>query len=197
MLHRLLLAVALSLPLSLPINAGEIKPENRVPNVDVGIGLCWFCCLEMVGRENNLTHLHDMREWVTIDGRGRDTGASKEDMLYWLFKTNTPFSYNGDKANDWFLTEAVEKGHTPIVCIAIPLGYDKYRRPIWGKHAVVLTDVYKAEDGRWYVKFVDPNATQQEQWRSWPWFKNRWSGDAHIIHKGRWFQAKPTEVNPH
>lgn len=197
MLGKLLLALALILAPVQSIKAGQIKPENRVPNVNVGIGLCWFCCLEMIGRENNMPRLYDLREWVTIDGTGRDIGASREDMVYWFFKTNTPYAFNSDKTNDAFLTAAIENGFTPIVGITIPFGYDKFRRPIWGNHAIVLTDIYEAADGKWYVKFIDPNTIAQEQWRSWAWFKGRWNGDAHIIGHGKWFPQKATEVNPH
>lgn len=181
--------------LALVLLGAPIPAECRVPNADHGIGVCWWSCADTTARQYGLRRLIGIRDAVISDGYGRDDGAEITHILYWLHLTNTKYdccSEFDEPHKDWFLVNHIRAGRNPIVAV----WWEPYEKGRPSCHAIVLTDIYKAKDGHWYVKYYDPNEPDEDHWNNWRWFKRRWAGQAFVLLPGKLFEDKPTHVLP-
>ncbi len=154
-----------------PIIGGEIKPENRVSNLNVGMGVCWFACVDMVAREYNIINAIGIRDnAVNIDKVGTEAGCHGIHMLYYRlkYKFNITFldNYNYKQLYKW-----IEEGKTPIVNL------------YWGKmgHSVVLIKAQTEEDGKSHFYVVNPNHPETVYKHSKEFFETSWMGTAQLI----------------
>ena len=183
--------VVFVLLLALPFNAvaGTIQHKNRVENLNVGGGVCWWACCDMVSREIN-ANAKGIRDVVIENGYGAEAGAAPWHIYFWLWETNTRYkAIELDRNAEW-LEENIALGHTPIVVVNMDDG--------WGGivcHAIILVDI-KVDDGIKYVQYVDPNYISMDFVVPFDDFYQGWIGTACVILPGKLFPDEPIMVMP-
>ena len=157
----------------------KIAKANRVDNSDK-VGVCWWACADMLGREFGILPLIDMKNRVLDTGIGRDQGARIEDIEYWVKEL-------GLKARARSAGEKDVKALCKWLDDGLPVIVSMER---WeggtGSHAILLTKVtrkkidwdngkgYKTKD--YVVTYIDPNHSQYTYENTWEWFTQHWNG---------------------
>lgn len=65
-------------------SAAELSPQHRVANVAPGV--CFWACLESVGRQQAVASTYGLRDEVVSTGIGRDLGARPFEIRYWSMR---------------------------------------------------------------------------------------------------------------
>lgn len=179
-MYRALLLLALACG---PAAAQDIDLANRVGNV--GPGVCWWACADMVGRQYGIGPLIGIRDRVVETGVGRDRGARQEDIDHWVRELGlSPDATFGPGKDTAFLTGTLARG-LPVITSMFDWGDSG------GQHAVLVVRITEEErdwdNGRGrkgrdrIVYYVDPNDEKELYWRTWTSFVDRWSGRAYAF----------------
>lgn len=158
----------------------QIAKANRVDN-SKEVGVCWWACADMIGREFGIIPLIDMKNRVLDTGIGRDHGARIEDIDFWMKELGlkprfrNPSSTKDVKALCQWLDDGL-----PIV-----ISMERWQGGT-GAHAILLTKVtrkkidwdngkgYKTKD--YIVSYIDPNHSGYDYENTWEWFMQHWNG---------------------
>ena len=184
------IVAVLVLILAMPMNllAGTIQHKNRVENLDVGGGVCWWACCDMVSREIN-ANSKGIRDVVIENGYGATDGAAPYHIFFWLWEMNTRYRAIELHKDARFLEDAIKEGHTPIVNVWITTGYGVFC------HAIILVDI-REDNGVRYVQYVDPNYIDVDFVVPFDTFYDSWLGTACVILPGKLFSNEPLCVSP-
>lgn len=161
-------------------HAADIQLKNRVQNDPIGV--CWWTCADMIGREKEINRLIGLKEKIIHHGYGAAGGATKESIEYWIGKLQLKTRQTHVK-NEKFLTQNIDN-NLPIIVNMILWDNTKY-------HAILLLEVTRKKknwaDGNlkihhdYIVTYIDPNNSQQKRTQTWTVFWKNWSGTAYTF----------------
>jgi hypothetical protein len=173
---RTLLILGLCL-LSLPAQAREIPLQARVANTEQGV--CYWACVETLGRAYGIAPLHGLTKRVLAEGIGRDDGATESSVEHW-FQTLGVVKHRTTSKHSGTLSAPIHQGLHSIASLAN--WFDDKRNET---HAVIVTgfaDKQQFTDHRGIrrndnvIKVIDPNHPERETLIAWRWFWDHWTG---------------------
>ncbi len=173
----------------------RIDPANRVGNRN-DEGVCWWCCVEMAGKQYGITPLESMvSQVVKNNGPGFHGGATQESIDFWLHRTGVTADFRLEGSKDQkFVVDTLCDRHLPVVT-------SNYWRG-GGTHAILVTEITKQKldfvdaDGvrqhDYRVTYINPNYPEDVQQRTWTWWYPSWTGRAYVFDPGK---QNPTLVH--
>ncbi len=145
-------------------SAAELAPHNRVSNTQPGV--CFWACLESVGRQQAVSTVHGLRDDVMRSGIGRDYGARPYEIQYWAARRGFSILKIKPQPRDG-LRYRTNNGQLVIATCADWFGGSDNPNHD-DSHAVVVLHIseepYVATDGNgqaitdYWVTYYDPNS---------------------------------------
>lgn len=161
---------------SLPIH---IAGENRVAN-DEHVGVCWWACADMIGREFGILPLIDIKNRVLNTSVGRDRGARHSDIAFWLKALRLKARYRpAGKKDGLALCKWLAEGLPVIASMDHWVEANE-------SHAILLLHVTRCRVAQhdvsghvsqdFIVTYIDPNRPEFTRKITWRRFLSYWNG---------------------
>lgn len=177
-MSKLMCIILMSLCLT-PVMAADTVPlQARVQNPK-GHGVCFWACVETIGRTHGIAPLYGLTNRVIREGVGRDNGATEDAVEHW-FTTLGIVKHRVTSKHSEKLAEPIRRKLQVIT--SMNNWYDDSRNET---HAIIVTgfaDKQQFTDHRGVkrndnvVEAIDPNKPNEKTLIAWTWFWNHWNG---------------------